>query len=121
MLEHLRLESTPLRPAEVHAEQHLGPVLRLEAAGAGVDLDDRVAGVVLAAEELLQLQVVERRRDDVDLGLELRERLGVALLRELEEDLRLVDALALRLPAVDRRRDARVLACDLLRALRIVP
>jgi hypothetical protein len=65
--------------------------------------------------------VVERRRHHGDLGLELRQRLRVALLRQLEEDLRLVDALALLLPTVDRRGDARVLAGDVLRALRVVP
>jgi hypothetical protein len=51
MLEQLRAEPATLAPAEVQAEQHLGPVLRLETARAGMDLDDRVAGVVLAAEE----------------------------------------------------------------------
>jgi len=65
--------------------------------------------------------VIERRRDGGHFGRELRERLGVAFLGELQEDLRLVDSLALRLPAVDRRGDARVLARDVLRALGIVP
>jgi hypothetical protein len=86
-----------------------------------MDLDDRVAHVVLAAEELLELQVVERRRHDLDLGLELRQRLGVALLGQLEEDLRFVDAFALRFPGIDRRGDARVVAGDVLRALGVVP
>src|SRR5581483_11340101 len=54
LLEDLRLVPAPLRPAQVHPQQHLGPVLRLETARTGVDLDDRAAGVVLAAEELLE-------------------------------------------------------------------
>jgi hypothetical protein len=80
-----------------------------------------VAHVVLAAEELLQLEVVERRGHHRDLRLQLGERLGVALLGQLEEHLRLVDALALRPPPVDRGGDARVLARDVLCALGIVP
>ena len=48
---HLDLEAAPLGPAQVHPQQHLGPVLGVGAAGAGVDGDDGVAGVVLAAEQ----------------------------------------------------------------------
>ena len=39
-------EAMALRPAEVHAQQHLGPVGGLGAAGAGADGDDRVRRVV---------------------------------------------------------------------------
>ena len=62
LLDQLGLEAAPLAPAQVHAQQHLGPVLRLGAAGAGVDRDDGVAGVVLAAEQLLQLERVHALR-----------------------------------------------------------
>ena len=44
-----------LRPALVHAEQHLGPVLGVGAAGAGVDLDEAVVRVGLAGQEALGL------------------------------------------------------------------
>ncbi len=37
-----RPEAAPLGPAQVHPHQHLGPVLRLGAAGARMDGDDRV-------------------------------------------------------------------------------
>ena len=120
-LEQLRLEAASLRPAQVHPQQHLGPVLRLEAAGAGMDLDDGVAGVVLAAEELLELELVEALGDRVHLRSQLLERLGVALLRELEIHLRLVDPFALPPPAGDGRLHASVLARHRLRALGIVP
>jgi hypothetical protein len=43
----------PLRPAEVHPQQHFRPVGRLGAAGAGTDRQECVALVVLAAEEQL--------------------------------------------------------------------
>ena len=47
-LEQLDLEAAPLGPAHLHAQHHLRPVLRVGAAGARVDGDERVAGVVAA-------------------------------------------------------------------------
>ncbi len=51
------------RPPLVHAQHHLGPVLRVGAARARLQRDDRVAGVVLAVEErrLLQLRRARAR------------------------------------------------------------
>ena len=43
-----------LGPAGVHAVEHLGPVLGLGAAGAGVDGQDDVGGVVLPGEQGLE-------------------------------------------------------------------
>ena len=53
-----------LGPSQVHAEQHLGPILALRAAGAGMDGHDGRARVVLAGEEhagFQALQVARRR------------------------------------------------------------
>ena len=47
-LEQLDLEAAPLGPAHQHAQDHLGPVLGVGAAGAGVDGHEGVAGVVAA-------------------------------------------------------------------------
>ena len=47
---HLGLEALLLGPAQIHAHQHLGPVLALGAAGAGMHGDDGVQRVGLAAE-----------------------------------------------------------------------
>ena len=44
-----------LRPAHIHALQHLRPVLALGAAGAGMNLDIGVIGVGLAREQRLDL------------------------------------------------------------------
>ena len=67
VVEHLALEAAPLRPLQIHAQQHLGPVLRLGAAGAGMDGHDGVGAIVLAAEHLLDF-------GGVDFGLERVER-----------------------------------------------
>ena len=52
-VEDLALEAATLPPFRVHAQEHLGPVLRFGAAGAGMDTDDRVRSIVFAAEHLL--------------------------------------------------------------------
>ena len=51
----LHLVAVLLGPAHIHAHQHLGPVLRLGAAGAGVDLDVGVVGVGLAGQQAFDL------------------------------------------------------------------
>ena len=107
-LDELGLEAAVGRPAQVHPEQHLGPVLRVGAARPGGDRDDRVARVVLAVEERLLLQPREllARGDDLlgDLGLER----GV----ELEQLGRLVDLALEALVALELAGDAGVLGRD---------
>jgi len=51
MVDRLDLVAMALRPARVHAEQHLGPVLALGPAGAGIDLDIGIVRVRLAREQ----------------------------------------------------------------------
>ena len=63
-VEHLHFETVALRPAGVHAHQHLGPILRFRAAGTGVNREEGVAAVVGAAEHVLELEGLE-------LGLDL--------------------------------------------------
>ena len=87
---HLDLEAATLGPAQVHAQQHLGPVLRVGAAGAGADRDDGVAGVVLAAEQPRLLELGEPALDRVELALELGRDPRV-LDRELGELLEVVE------------------------------
>ena len=58
----LDVEAPALRPAQVHAQEHLGPVLALGAAGSRVDAHDGVAGVELPGEEALLLQTLQASR-----------------------------------------------------------
>ena len=91
IVDHLALEAATLHPAQVHAEEHLGPVLRLGAARAGMDGDDGVLAIVLAAEHLLDLA-------GLDLGVEHVQRLrelgvdGFASLRPLDQNGQIVAA-----------------------------
>ena len=53
------LEAVPLGPADVHPHQHLGPVLRLGAAGAGVDGEEGVPRVVRTLQHRLELEATD--------------------------------------------------------------
>ena len=54
-------EALALGPAQVHAQQHLGPILALGAPGAGMDLHDpALEKIVPAGEQQLGLELVER-------------------------------------------------------------
>ena len=122
VVDQLDLAAVALAPAGVHPLQHLGPVLALGAARAGVDLDIGVVGVGFAGEQ---------RRDLVALGAlgqlgEARARLvdqrvvafGLGHLDELDG----VGQLALDRPGrADRLFEPAALAHDLLRRLGIVP
>jgi hypothetical protein len=104
----LHLHPAPLRPAHLHAQQHLGPVLRIGATGAGVDRDDGVAGVVLAREQPGLLQLGQARLDRRALLRELsRDR--VVLLGQLLERLQVADVRLERAERVEPPRDGRVL------------
>jgi len=105
ILENGALEPPPLGPLEIHAQQHLGPVLRLDAAGTGVDGHNRVGRVVLAAEHLLDLAGVHH-------GLEAVERPGQVgldrfpLLGPFNEHLQIIALLPQGITEVDVFADA---------------
>ena len=61
------LEAVLLGPAHIHAQQHVGPVLALGAAGAGMHFEIGVVGVGLARKQRLELAAR-------DIGLELAQR-----------------------------------------------
>jgi hypothetical protein len=67
-----------LRPAEVHPEQHLRPVRRFRATGAGADRQQRAPIVVLAGEEELRPLSVEIPFEGGGLAIQLRGQLGIA-------------------------------------------
>jgi hypothetical protein len=112
----------PLRPPEVHPEEHLGPVGRLCPAGPGTDRQDRAAAVVLTAEEQgrpFATEVpIERRRGPLQLCGELR---IAGLLDELEGGEEVVDAGLEPAPQLDLGTEAVGLAEDLLGASLVVP
>ena len=75
LVEDLGREAMPLGPAQVHPQEHLGPVGRLGPAGAGADRQEGGAIVVLAGEQqgrpLARVVGLERRGVAFELGFEL--------------------------------------------------
>ena len=114
------LEPASLRPADVHPVEHLGPVLRLRAAGARVDLEDRVGAVVLPRQKRRQLGLLDPRFQSGHRRREVRKHV-LALARELVKRPRIVE----QPPEGSRRLDAlgqaRPSLLQDLRAARIAP
>src|SRR5262249_24091717 len=54
-VEYLDLESFSLGPAEVHTKKHLGKILGISSAGAGLDRADGVIRIVLAGKQAFDL------------------------------------------------------------------
>jgi hypothetical protein len=100
-LDHLDLEAAVLGVPEQHSQQHLRPVLRVGSAGARVDGDDGVAGVIATGEEALELEVAQPFADARVLVTQLVGHglvLGGHLLEGLEiADVRLELAIAVEL------------------------
>ena len=94
---HLHLEPTRLRPAQVHAQEHLGPVLALGATGAWVDADDGVADVEFSIEQPLLLEQGEHSADLRVEQLQFARDLGLQALtrgflsRDLQQNLHIVE------------------------------
>ena len=122
LVDDLGLEPMALRPAQVHPNEHFGPVRRLGAPGAGADRQDRAALVVLAREEErgpLALEI------PVELGgaaVELRGQLFVTgFLDELERREQIVDAGLEAAPELDLGTEAVGLTEHLLGGSLVVP
>ena len=80
LLEHVDGVAVPLGPLQIHAQQHRRPVLRLGAALAGLDVEERVVRVHLAREHAAELEYLELLRHVLHLADDVVERARVLLL-----------------------------------------
>jgi hypothetical protein len=119
-LHQLHLHAAPLGPAHLHPQEHLGPVLGIGPACAGVHGDDRVAAVVLAAEQARLLQFREAGLDGCALLGQLSGHLLV-LGRQLLERLQILDVAVERPVRLEPASHGRVLGAHARRALLVVP
>ena len=107
--------------ARVHAEEHLGPILRLEPALAGVDRHDAITRIELVIEPRGKLERVGIRRELAyridDLSLEL----VVALHRKLIGRLGILEKRDGVIILGDFVTQGRGLAHDALRVLLVIP
>src|SRR6266404_7341763 len=69
---HLRLESLPLRPSQIHSQQHLGPVLRLGSPSPRMNRHDRIQAVVLSRKQRLGFHPVDEFAQRVHVALQIR-------------------------------------------------
>jgi hypothetical protein len=112
----------PLGPAQVHPEQHLCPVGRLGAAGAGTDREERAALVVLAGEQQLRPRAAEVGGQGGALAVQLGRQLAVArLVDELEGRQEVVGARQQSAPGVDLGSEGVGGAKSLLRRTLVIP
>ena len=104
IVENLFAITAPVAPAQIHAQENLGPILRLGAAGAGMERDDGVAPVVGAAEQLRQLGLRHLLGDRRDFGRGFAERFfALFVFGDVEKKARLFKIGVMLFPGVDER------------------
>ena len=107
-LQHRRLEAVALRIAQVHAQQHLRPVLGVQPPRPGVYRQDRVGRVVFLVQEQKQAAVLHRAADLRRPSLELPLELGVLRVpQHVLQDGQVVHLAAQVAPAFNARVHAR--------------
>ena len=110
----------PLRPLEIHAHQHLDPVLGLHPTLADGDRDHGVVRRVRVGEQEVELARAQLRGKCVSLLRDLRFELGVAL-RQLIDLNEVTGAAFDAIPCRQQLPVLRCLARNRARARRIVP
>ena len=116
------LEASVFGPAQIHAIHHLGPVLCIDAAGAGLDREDGVAVIVLAAEHQLELSLCQRTVQCIDLLRGVgHSRIVLRLLSEFEHHRRVVGAVYKLSVGVDACLQRGHFTHQHLRSLGVVP
>jgi hypothetical protein len=120
IIDHLALQSVAFAPAQVHPEQHFGPVLGIGAPGAGVDGDDRIPGVILTTKQHLSLAFVDQPGEN---GKARTKFVGRAFILDckIEENLDVVDEPRQPLSGIDRPLEFGALLERFLRLLLIAP
>ena len=116
----LGLEAQALAEAQVHAQQDLGPVLALGAAGAGVDAQEGVAGVAVAVEVMLDLGLLDVSCSSAIFCSSSRQQLGV-LVDQLQVGVHLLDGRAQLLVDLDEAVQDLFLLRQPGRLLRLAP
>src|SRR5262250_1303916 len=93
-IDHFAAETVCRAPAQVHAQQHLRPILGLGAASPGLDVEERAVRVHLPTEHAPELEVTHLRLQALCVALDVARRGLIALAGgELEQLAGLADAL----------------------------
>ena len=120
--EHLDREALALAVLDVHAQQHRRPVLRLGAAGAGLDVDEGVERVGRVVEHAPEFQPGDVLLDAVDVGGDGVQRVVVVFLaRHLEQVAGVGEAGGDAVEDEDDAFERLLLLAEFLRAFGLIP
>ena len=116
------LEAALLAPAQIHAQQHLRPVLRFGAAGARLDVEEALCESILPGNMRWNSSFLTSLLERADVALDsLRGGLVVLLDGHVEQLAGLLQAVGDAIERADDLLQARALAAELLRLVRRVP
>jgi hypothetical protein len=110
------------RPAQIHPQDHLGPVLRFRSAGTGLDFEIRITRIHLTREHPSELEACNPALEGGDIAFDFGNRFGIFLLHgESEEFARVGEAARYLVEADDNLLEPCTLLAERLRALGFVP
>jgi hypothetical protein len=116
------MESARVRPAQVHAQQHLRPVLRLGASRPGLDIEKRPARVHLAGKHPRQLELPDTLLECAGIAIHYgKPRLVLLVFDQVQELAGLGQSAADPVELADRGREPGALTAEFLCPLRVVP
>ena len=78
-LDNLRIKAVLVRPAQIHAQQDIGPVLRFGTTGAGLNIQVAVVGVHIATEHAAEFELLQRFLQSLQLSYHIINRALVIL------------------------------------------
>ena len=120
-IDYLGDKTSALSPPQVHAQQHLGPILGLSAAGSGIDADNDVPTVVIVGEHAFQFEGTEPLFSFGQSFDGLCRLSPILYLGDLQEDLNLFQLPCKVFPRIDDPEQISLFLQDLLGLLRILP
>jgi hypothetical protein len=115
------LKPCAVGPLQIHAQQHRGPVLRLGAAGARLDVEKGVVRIHLARNMRWNSSCSTSRLQPIDVGSIFRGGADRLLGREIEQFAGVAQAAREPIQAADDLFELGALLAELLRAIRLVP
>jgi hypothetical protein len=72
LIDDIRFVTAIFGPAQIHPQQHRGPISSIHAARAGVQCDQRIATIVRTGEHQIKLAAIEFMLNRFDFGGEFR-------------------------------------------------
>ena len=111
-----------LRPLQIHAQQHLGPILRFGSAGARLNFDERIVRIEFAVEHAAEFEIAEFCVDRFEFACDLVERSRIIFRRRhLQQFAHVAETGADPFEIADDAFECGAFLTERLRAIRIVP